>query len=53
MAFFPVGVIFTKTGHHAKGYWLMVFGVFQMLMFVLRGAWEAGQSNKRSDRDRA
>jgi len=46
MAFFPVGVILTKTGHRAKGYWLMVFGVFQMLMFILRGAWEAGQSNK-------
>ncbi len=50
MAFFPVGVILKKTGRRAKGYWLMVFGVFQMMMFFLRGAWEAGQSNQRHDR---
>jgi TPR repeat protein len=50
MAYFPVGVILKKTGRRAKGYWLMIFGVLQIVMFILLGAWEAGQSNQRHDR---
>ena len=44
---FPVGVILKKTGQRAKGYWVMIYGVIQMMMFILRGAWEAGQSYQR------
>jgi TPR repeat protein len=49
-AYTPVGVLLTKSGHKAKGYWLIFYGLFQCILLVFRGAWEAGQSNQRHDR---
>lgn len=49
-AYTPVGVLLTKSGHKLKGYCLIFYGLFQCILLVLRGAWEAGQSNQRHDR---
>jgi TPR repeat protein len=42
-----IGSILAESGHPIRGYWLMLLGIFQVIVKVARRAWEAGQSGKR------
>jgi hypothetical protein len=44
-AFVPFGGILAKSGHSGKGYFLMFYGLLQLLLSFIRNAWEAGLSS--------